>query len=95
MLRLIRQASLGGMVMRRMWVAALAALGLSGCAPTLVSGNEVGGIVGHVSNINRAQGFAVADAHCKAQGKAARITNQDWVYNTMTFDCVQADAAKP
>lgn len=65
-----------------------AALMVASCAPSLAAGNEVGGIVRHVSNVNRTEGFAVADAHCRALGKVARITNQDWVYNTMTFDCV-------
>lgn len=66
----------------------LALVTLSGCAPTLVASNSAGGIVGHISNVNRAQGFALADAHCKEQGKVARISGQDWVYNTMPFDCV-------
>lgn len=72
-------------------VAAMA-FGLVACAPVIESANEVGGIIKVGSGLNRGAALNKADAHCRAYGKAARVSGQNPWDSTMTFDCVAVDA---
>jgi hypothetical protein len=66
-----------------------ASLAVTGCAPSLVGSNERGGMISHVSGMNRDDAFSLADRHCRQFGRAARISGQSALDSTMTFDCVQ------
>lgn len=75
-------------------ILGVTALGLSACAPTLVSGNAAGGMVDHFSGISpggRGAAFDIANAHCAKYGKIARVSSQDPLNTTMSFDCVSKD----
>lgn len=67
----------------------LAALALAGCSPSLSAANERGGLVSHATGLYRGEAFQLADNHCRQFGRAARISGQDVITNTMSFDCVQ------
>ncbi|WP_198352341.1 hypothetical protein [Sphingomonas sp. MA1305] len=69
----------------------LIAILLTGCAPSLVGANEAGGVVGANFNMSRSKALALADAHCRKYGKVARISGQNEVRNSTTFDCVRVD----
>lgn len=62
---------------------------LCACAPTLIGANSAGGMVDHVSGLTRTDALAKADAHCHQYGKVARISGQDPLDSTLTFDCVK------
>lgn len=62
--------------------------GLSGCAPQIIAANERGGIINHVSGVNHGEAFKTADVYCHQKGLVARVANDDWIYNQMTFDCI-------
>lgn len=66
----------------------LSFLALAGCAPSLVGANEAGGVVGSNFNMSRSKALSLADKHCKQYGKVARISGQNEVRNSTTFDCV-------
>ena len=85
--------------MRFVWIAG-GLIVLSGCAPSLVGGNQVGGVVDNVRSHGifgptTADAFAIADAHCQKFGKAARIGSRinetDQISGTVTFDCVSTE----
>lgn len=78
--------------MTRLTVAALLALGLAGCTPTLKAANEVGGVVENGTSGNAAAALKKADAHCRQYGKAARVSGQNVWDDILTFDCVKTDA---
>jgi len=79
--------------MRGGTILGLAVLGvgtLQGCAqPTVMAGNERGGIVSQTNGTNEATGFALADAYCHRYGRVAQITGMDVLYNRMMFACVE------
>lgn len=64
---------------------------LSGCAQNLIYGNEAGGMVSAGDNVleSRAGAMAIADANCKKYGKVARVSGQDPMAGTLSFDCVK------
>jgi hypothetical protein len=70
-------------------ITVLLTFALTGCTPSLIAGNEAGGMVSHGDSLQADKAFAVADAHCHQFGKVARISSQDIWNNTMTFDCVK------
>lgn len=74
--------------MKLIIAGAVLALGLSGCAPTMESANEVGGQIKVGTGLNKAAAFKKADDHCRQYGKAARISGENIWDSTMTFDCV-------
>jgi len=70
-------------------LAVVAFVGLCGCAPTLTAANERGGVIDHVIGLDRDVAFQKADEHCRKFGRVARISGQDTLASTMTFDCVK------
>jgi hypothetical protein len=68
-------------------IICIALLWLAGCS-TLTASNERGGIISHVSGLDRDAAFKKADDSCRKYGRVARISEQDALDSTMTFDCV-------
>lgn len=72
--------------MKFSWLFVVAAVALTGCAPTLNSANERGGIVENLRPRNVPEAFQLADAHCRQYKRVARISQQ--TDDTLVFDCV-------
>lgn len=70
--------------MRLLAVAAM--LSLASCAD-LTQGTPAGGILKVTGNRN-GKALELAQAHCDKYGKDARISGQNALNNTVTFDCV-------
>lgn len=70
--------------MRTLVVAS--ALLLASCA-SVESATPAGGILKVVGNQN-GNALDLAEAHCQKYGKHARISGQNPLNNTVTFDCV-------
>lgn len=69
-------------------LAISAALLLAACStPHLMSGNEVGGVIGSYGLQPRGA-FAEAEGHCAKFNKVARVTGQNDLQDQMTFECV-------
>lgn len=64
------------------------AFGLQACQAGLLTGNERGGIVEHVTGMTEAAAFKIADDHCHKFGRVARVSGLDVVFNRLMFDCV-------
>lgn len=66
------------------------ALALSGCAASLQHATEVGGVANESWSLTNGAGdaLALADAHCGKYGKAARVSGENILNNTLSFDCV-------
>lgn len=72
-----------------MFKSIMAALLLAGCAPSLVSGNEAGGIVGMNAMMSgQSKAMSVANAECKKYGKVAKPAGVNEIRNSMRYDCV-------
>jgi hypothetical protein len=69
-------------------LAALAALALASCAPSLIDANEQGGIVKNGTGDNLAEALALANAHCRQYGQVALETDADWLTGKLRFSCV-------
>lgn len=69
----------------RILVVALT-LTLAGCA-SVESATPAGGILKVVGN-QSGKALELAEAHCQKFGKHARISGQNALNNTVTFDCV-------
>ena len=82
------RAETSALALLRSVCLAVGLLTVAGCAPSLTAGNERGGVVDHVIGLDRDQAFAIADAHCRKYGRVARISGQDTLASTLTFDCV-------
>lgn len=74
----------------RTWAGLVAAIGLSGCAPSLQGANEVGGMIHVGPSINNGAALKLADDHCRQYGKVARVSGENVWNSTMSFDCVAA-----
>lgn len=74
-------------------LGAIVAASLSGCAQQLISGNAAGGMVSGGDNLFESRGgaMAIADRNCEKYDKVARVSGQDPMAGTMTFDCVAAN----
>ena len=59
---------------------------LSGCAPSLIAGNERGGRISS-NNFAKARAFELADAHCHKFGRVARMAGEVNPGDIL-FDCV-------
>jgi hypothetical protein len=59
---------------------------LTGCAPTLKGSSPAGGLI--KTNGSDGKAFELANEHCKTVNKVARISGQNELNNTMSFDCV-------
>lgn len=66
----------------------LAALLLLAACSTLTASNERGGILSHVSGLDRDAAFKMADDSCRKYNRVARISGTDVLQSTMTYDCV-------
>lgn len=63
------------------------ALALSACAPHVMHGNDVGGVV-QFRTSDLGEALKAADAHCQKFGKKARITSSPSLRTQATFECV-------
>jgi hypothetical protein len=62
---------------------------LAGCAPSLVQGNEAGGIVNvQILTGRQSGGMKIADTECAKYGKVARYKGINEVESTLSYDCV-------
>ena len=69
-----------------------AALALSGCATSMVSGNEAGGLVRIRGMLNgQAKGMVTAEAECRKYGKLARYESTNDIRGTLSYSCVKPD----
>ena len=73
--------------MKKLLGALGAVLVLAGCS-SLTAANERGGVISHVSGLDRDKAFKLADDHCHKYGRVARISGENGLDGTMTFDCV-------
>lgn len=72
-----------------MFKGIIAALMLAGCSPTLVSGNEAGGIVGMNAMMSgQSKAMETANTECKKYGKVAKPAGVNEIRNSMRYDCV-------
>jgi hypothetical protein len=69
----------------RLWLIVLVPL-LGSCA-TMQGATPAGGVLKVVGN-QSGKALQLADAHCQQYGKHARISGQNTLNNTVTFDCV-------
>jgi hypothetical protein len=60
---------------------------VANCAPELVGASELGGVIDNAPTPKHAEGFAVADMHCRQFGKLARV-RESLSVNSFAFDCV-------
>lgn len=66
------------------------ALLLSACAPSLVSSNEAGGIIGMNAMVSgQAKAMAAADAECRKFGKVAVSKGVNEIRNSLRYECVK------
>jgi hypothetical protein len=68
--------------------AFVAVSSLSGCATSLTGANEAGGIVNSGFNMGQGKSMEMANKHCAKYGKVARVSGQNEIRNSITFDCV-------
>ena len=68
--------------------ALAAALLLAGCAPSLTSINDTGGIVTRVRDTTVKEALLLANAECQKTGKVAKLTGRDMLAGTITYECV-------
>jgi len=66
----------------------LAALLLSGCAPTIVAENSRGGTIQHVAGLTQGAAMKKADAACKKYDRVARVNQYDVLSSSLSYDCV-------
>jgi len=60
---------------------------LAACS-SVTAENERGGIISHVSGLDRDKSFQMADDNCHKYKRVARISGQDALEATMTYDCI-------
>lgn len=67
----------------------LIALLAAGCSPKLVQSSPAGGMI-NMAGVPGRQGKSaeIATAECAKHGKDARVTGQDMLSNTATYECV-------
>lgn len=70
--------------MRGLIIAAM--LLLASCA-NLIEATPAGGVL-KVTGNKTGSALKIAQAHCSQYGKNARISSQNMLNNTVTFDCV-------
>lgn len=68
--------------------AAIFLAGLASGCSSLTAENERGGIISHVSGLDRDKAFKLADDSCHKYGRVARISGTNTLDSTMTYDCV-------
>lgn len=67
----------------------IAGLLLASCAPKLVQSSPAGGMINLAGVPGRqAKAADIATAECAKHGKDARVTGQDMLSNTATYECV-------
>lgn len=70
---------------------AICLLALTGCAPSLINGNEAGGLVSVRGTLNgQSKAMAQAETECRKYGKVARYKSTNEIRGTVSYDCVSA-----
>lgn len=66
----------------------LAALALSGCAPSLMLSNELGGTISQAGTLGNDRAFILAKTHCAKFGKIPIVVNKEVWIKSMRFECI-------
>ena len=70
--------------------ALVGASALSGGTPSMVAGNEAGGVIRIQGMFNgQAKGMQAADAECKKYGKLAKYEGVNEWRGTLRYECVK------
>lgn len=70
------------------YFAPLLLLSLVACAPRAVFSNEAGVVIRKTGSLGTDRIYALATDHCAQYGKVAKMTDRDYLANTLSFDCV-------